>query len=727
MAVRRVKLAILRARHDSSVPLIGDQACIAMLMTNAARRSVLNYWEAVTDAYLQFEGSALMPWVDVDLAGDTSRENQVAQALAASTLLPGAVLGGFDGFVVLSLPGTVTSPNPAAGTPGQPATITMGIDGGAGPVADGKPACALPVMTGDHTFFCHEIGHVLGFEHSYGVWNNGIDWDGKAPFDQGQVYGDPYDIMSSASFGTRNLDPKLSRYFARPTFVGPTVAGWPNPGAFGMGPEPARAHVHQWAAEALPAGRVAHAVAPFGNGARRQRLVAAGAHRPGVSLLVVHPVGEDADGRGRCYVEYRQRIGWDEGLDLSGTDLARQAVVVHTLADAPGDGVRCWYRGRILVPLELDSDLQVEGTPLVVRVLAVDEDGGGVEVEVAAAASQRELTIEARSYQTLLAEQNPQPMGTPCGDTIVSATRIWQTTTHYRPVTRGFGGIGAPDVASPVLSWTVGGTAVAPGAGTVNVTTAAGVFAVQCELDAATGSLALEARGGQRYQVELVATATEPGGADPLATGARFEPVGWTEGFSAADLAKLDRCMARRFQEAGIRPRDWLVPRAPDPVWLGLAERINQVRLRLVANALAGRVPALARSLLPMLELRYQDPQVPAPAESDTAPPALLAALRAAGVDFSVPEGELLQWLGNREFTPYPAIAEALLARLAGQPLRQPVFIDVIVWNYEHGEGAPSPRRSWQVDRLTLEAAVLAGYNERYGTAELSFEDIVAP
>lgn len=124
MAVKHVKLAILRARHDTSVATIGDAACIAMFMTNAARRSVLNYWETVTDSYLQFDGSALLPWVDIDLGDDTSRENQVAKAWAAAKALPGAVLDGFDGVVVISLPGTVTTPNPKAGQPGQPATIT---------------------------------------------------------------------------------------------------------------------------------------------------------------------------------------------------------------------------------------------------------------------------------------------------------------------------------------------------------------------------------------------------------------------------------------------------------------------------------------------------------------------------------------------------------------------------------------------------------------------------
>ena len=65
MATKNVKLAILRARHDTTVPYISDAACIAMMITNPARRSVLNYWEAVTDNYLQFDGGSLMPWVDI--------------------------------------------------------------------------------------------------------------------------------------------------------------------------------------------------------------------------------------------------------------------------------------------------------------------------------------------------------------------------------------------------------------------------------------------------------------------------------------------------------------------------------------------------------------------------------------------------------------------------------------------------------------------------------------
>jgi hypothetical protein len=271
--------------------------------------------------------------------------------------------------------------NPMAGQPGQPAKIAYSFDGGTGGgVSDGKAACVLPVMSSDHTFMVHEVGHVLGFKHTYGVWNNGIEWDNQPPWDQGQVYGDPYDIMSSASFGTRNRDSTLPQYIGSPAFAGPAVSGWPNPKAVNMGPAPARAHVHLWDDKAIPAKRVRHIQTPGGN-VISARIYAAGAHQGSPELIVIHPQNEDSAGRGRCYLEYRAKGGWDQGTDLGGTDLARQALVAHTLADAAGDGVRCWYRGRILVPLEADTDLDVAGTSLTVRAVYADEEAGYVDVK----------------------------------------------------------------------------------------------------------------------------------------------------------------------------------------------------------------------------------------------------------------------------------------------------------------------------------------------------------
>ena len=116
----------------------------------------------------------------------------------------------------------------------------------------------------------------------------------------------------------------------------------------------------------------------------------------------------------------------------------------------------------------------------------------------------------------------------------------------------------------------------------------------------------------------------------------------------------------------------------------------------------------------------------PRPSAPTTQPKSdTLLALRAAGIDFSVPEADMRQWLNNN-FTPYPALASALLKLLEGDKrLRQPVYLDVIAWNYEHAPGATSPRSVADVDLALLKAAVVEGHNERYGEAVTDFEKLV--
>jgi hypothetical protein len=113
-----------------------------------------------------------------------------------------------------------------------------------------------------------------------------------------------------------------------------------------------------------------------------------------------------------------------------------------------------------------------------------------------------------------------------------------------------------------------------------------------------------------------------------------------------------------------------------------------------------------------------------APAGTGGAPSDMLLALRSAGIDFSVPEAELRQWLDDRS-TPYPAIAGALLKLLEGQRLRRPVYLDVIVWNYEHAPGGSSRRRVGDIDLARLRAAVVEGYNTRYGEGTTDFQKLV--
>ncbi|MCI0622533.1 MAG: hypothetical protein L0387_12885 [Acidobacteria bacterium] len=110
-------------------------------------------------------------------------------------------------------------------------------------------------------------------------------------------------------------------------------------------------------------------------------------------------------------------------------------------------------------------------------------------------------------------------------------------------------------------------------------------------------------------------------------------------------------------------------------------------------------------------------------------PDAVIRALNDVGVDFSVPRPSLVDFLGNPEFTPYPALAAGLLKLLTGRGrmLRRPVFIDVIVFNYEHSPGNPSPRRLEDVDFAVLEAAVLEGFNNRHGEQNTDFGSLLKP
>jgi hypothetical protein len=105
--------------------------------------------------------------------------------------------------------------------------------------------------------------------------------------------------------------------------------------------------------------------------------------------------------------------------------------------------------------------------------------------------------------------------------------------------------------------------------------------------------------------------------------------------------------------------------------------------------------------------------------------PSVIQGLRTIGVDFSVPEGELLQWLANPLFTPYPAISQRLL--LLRRKLEDPVFLDVIIFNYEQTAGVTSPRTIGDVREDVLKASILKASNERYGRQVRDFEQLIVP
>jgi len=103
----------------------------------------------------------------------------------------------------------------------------------------------------------------------------------------------------------------------------------------------------------------------------------------------------------------------------------------------------------------------------------------------------------------------------------------------------------------------------------------------------------------------------------------------------------------------------------------------------------------------------------------------VLPILRESGIDFSVPRADIIDFLNNSEFTPYPAIADALLQLTEARPLRCFVPIDVIVFNYENTPGVKSPRERADVNVNLLRKNVVDGYNNQHGTTYRSFENLL--
>jgi hypothetical protein len=707
---KNIRLGIIRARHDASVAVIPDPACLKMVFTGD--HALVKYWHETTARHLDFLDSPMFPWVDITLGADTSRGAQAKAAIdAVRARFPDPPpLDGLDGLVVLTHPGTRTMPNPQGGQPGQPATITRGFDGGSTSVA-GFPVAVLPVMASDHTFMCHEIGHVLGFEHSFGLDNNGTDWDpNDATIIVGPEYGSPYCLMSSASFGSRWLGTGPF-YSARPTFVGPPVAGWPYAGAFSMGPHLARATLHLRMPEAL-AGRVIDVGFPQPGGILNARIVPASA-ATGRCLLILRPPGEPPNGVGRVYVEYRTLSGWDRGMDPLGPDLARIAVVVHSAVDQPNAGPRAFYRGAI-PNVSVDRDLAIPGTSLVIRAVNAGDDGVDLTVTTGAARGV-EIVRGNHSDDMVGVVGELENTTTLCGDPVRRGTFATSTFSQFGVRTSGFGGGGQPGNLPAVVRWTVAGVPVSGTNGTANIPVGDVSFTIEFTIDPVVFELALTSRGGERYEVPVVVTVTGDG-ATATAAGT-FTALGWFEGIHPEDQAAVGKCLKGIADRYRVLPTVFRKP-TPEPVWGSLLLRRQTEQLWLARTMrFIDEMPTLDAeaqdALRRMVQLQVQ------------AAPSMLDRLASVGIDFSVPESDITDWLNNPEFTPYPALAEALFRLLGTNVLARPVFMDVIAFNYENSQGQPSPRRVEDVNPGALEAAVLEGSNVRYGGTVSDFRQLL--
>jgi hypothetical protein len=493
-----------------------------------------------------------IPWVDISLGSDVSRNAVAALAIAAARALgtPDPV-AGMDGILVLPFPGIRQIPNPNPG-PGQPSTVAQGLDGGATTVG-GIGTAVVPINISDFTFLCHEVGHVLGFNHTFGLLNNGSDWNGSAPpVIESNEYGSPYDIMSSATFGARWEGPP-PYYSASPTFQLPAIAGWT--GSLGAGPNVSRALLHfQQPSAMVGTALERNYPAP---GARVYERVWAPDQSGRPTVLVLHPPQEFPSGLGRVYVECRAARGWDAGLGLTGPQLDRAGVVVHTVTDVPGTGLRVWYRGSVPTG-SIDRDLAVETTTLVVTAHE-DPAGNFADIEVTVGARPwvevEEFDYQVRDSGAELPERSER---TPCFDLVIVHSIYTVTSTSYRASATGLGGTGTPGGAV-VLAWSVDGLPLTATSGQVAVS--GSIQPVDYAI--ANNVLTLTSRAGQRVFAEVRATVSD-GTTSATSWSTAFGADGTRGWMSEDDRKKVSACK-RKF-DRWVRTRiPWLRIPIPDP------------------------------------------------------------------------------------------------------------------------------------------------------------------
>jgi hypothetical protein len=99
-----------------------------------------------------------------------------------------------------------------------------------------------------------------------------------------------------------------------------------------------------------------------------------------------------------------------------------------------------------------------------------------------------------------------------------------------------------------------------------------------------------------------------------------------------------------------------------------------------------------------------------------------MTALKNMGLDYSVNESSMRDWLASPDFTPYPAILGALNTILNGKRFREPIYMDVLVYIYRESVNFNDPHKASEVNPDKLMAAALKAHLDRYGTAIADFQ-----
>jgi hypothetical protein len=235
-------------------------------------------------------------------------------------------------------------------------------------------------------------------------------------------------------------------------------------------------------------------------------------------------------------------------------------------------GNRCFYRTRLIVPAEIDSDLKIQGTPFTVRLVDADLDEGWVDIKVTRSGPLG-FEIEVTGSDDIVgAEGEVETKRTPCGDLLHYATWLMVGRYAFRPVVWGFENIGSVDIR-----WTVGGKMIPRHLSRGRLKgcqSPQGTFDVEFRRDAAM-TMHLASAPGHSYHMPVEATATETATGTSVSAKTTFDPVGSFDGLPLPDQTALLRCLQRT---VAVFPPDLVdlnpPPDGPRPNWQDLATHV---------------------------------------------------------------------------------------------------------------------------------------------------------
>ncbi len=278
---------------------------------------------------------------------------------------------------------------------------------------------------------------------------------------------------------------------------------------------------------------------------------------------------------------------------------------MHAVANSK-EGPRVWYRGRILVPIEVDADVDVAEQSMRVSVDAVDPNLDYVDISISRSRSRGISLLQYTNDQDAGVSGEETIVTIPCGR-VHTGTYYLRRVSRFEPSIYGFGGANDGTTGiNPIISWTVGTTAIPDGIRTIPITTENGsIVSIDCNLDPLTRILTLTAKPADgTYRAKVVCRVSEPDGSNPLSAEETFHPIGVYTGINKMDRVLLEECMSRIVQFFHLRPRDLLVPPQPDP-WLGF--NVHRIKIQNLVDVLQKIDPAAAKQLAQMTDLRFGD------------------------------------------------------------------------------------------------------------------------